>query len=178
MMSGGLIGLVASFLETLEYQEILKNAHAQLVCNLNSVFSCGNVLNAWQSKVFGFPNSMMCMVFFTTMFAVGLVGLAGGTVPRRLRLWLHGVALFFLGFAMWFMWESTFRIRALCILCLFCLSGLFMLNAAWLRLNAANLPISAHARARLERMMKSGADIFVWIVWALVIGLVMFLRFA
>ena len=64
---GGAIGLVASFLETLEYQELLKNAHTVLTCDLNSVFSCSSVLNAWQSKVFGFPNSLLCIVFFTLM---------------------------------------------------------------------------------------------------------------
>jgi len=176
--TGGVVGLTASFLETLEYQEILKNAHAQLVCNLNSVFSCGNVLNAWQSKVFGFPNSMMCMIFFTLMFAAGLVGLTGGTLAPKLRLWLEGIASFFLGFGLWFMWESTFQIRALCILCLFCFSGLLAINWGWLRTNASILPIGAGGRKQLAQLIAKGADTFAWIVLALVMAFVMLLRFA
>jgi len=70
---GGAIGLVASFLEVLEYQELLKNSHTLLACDLNSVFSCSSVLNAWQSKVFGFPNSLMCLVFFTLMLCNGFL---------------------------------------------------------------------------------------------------------
>lgn len=178
MFTGGIIGLAASFLETIEYQEILKNAHAQLVCNLNSVFSCGNVLNSWQSKIFGFPNSMLCMVFFTLMFSSSLVGLTGGKIAPRLRLWLHGLASFFLGFAFWFMWESTFRIHALCILCLFCLAGLFMINWAWLRTNVDVLPLNVHRRAQLEAFIMQGADTFAWLLLAILVAFIMFLKFA
>lgn len=176
--AGGAVGLAASFLETIEYQQILKNAHAQLVCNLNSVFSCGNVLNSWQSRIFGFPNSMLCMVFFTLMLSSGLVGWTGGTLPPRLRLWLQGIALFFLGFAMWFMWESTFRVHALCILCLFCLAGLLTLNWGWLRTNVAILPIGAWYRSRLASAMRQGADTFAWLIFAAFIAFIMFVKFS
>ena len=177
MAAGGVVGLGASFLETIEYQEILKNAHAQLVCNLNSVFSCGNVLNAWQSKVFGFPNSMLCMIFFTLMFASGLLGATGSLLAPRLRLWLHGIAVFFLGFGLWFMWQSTFRIRALCILCLFCFAGLLTINWAWLRTNAGILPIGERGRQQLYKAIDRGADIFAWLVLAIVLGFMMLLKF-
>lgn len=178
MVAGGAVGLTASFLETIEYQELLKNAHAQLVCNLNSVFSCGSVLNAWQSKIFGFPNSMLCMVFFMLMVSSGIVGLTGGMLVPRLRLWLHGIATFFMCFALWFMWESTFSIHALCILCLFCLSGLLTINWAWLRTNVEILPISKRSRARLQNAITQGADTFAWLLLAIVIAFVMFLKFS
>lgn len=178
MAAGGLIGLTASFLETLEYQEILKNAHAQLACNLNGVFSCGNVLNAWQSKIFGFPNSLLCMTFFTIMLTSGIVGLTGGILSKKLQLWLHGITVFFLGFALWFMWESTFRIHALCILCLFCLVGLITLNWGWLRINAEVLPMAERYRKRLDRIIRQGADTFIWILLAMLIAFVMFLKFS
>ncbi|HEX7964020.1 MAG TPA: vitamin K epoxide reductase family protein [Candidatus Saccharimonadales bacterium] len=176
--AGGVVGLAASFLETIEYQEILKNAHAQLVCNLNSVFSCGNVLNSWQSKIFGFPNSMLCMVFFTLMLTSGLVGLTGGILLPKFRLWLQGIATFFLCFALWFMWESTFRVLALCILCLFCLAGLLTLNWGWLRMNADILPISERRHAQLRKAIRQGADTFAWLTLAILIAFVMFLKFS
>lgn len=177
MVAGGVVGLVAAFLETIEYQLILKNAQAQLACDLNSVFSCGNVLNSWQGKVFGFPNSMMCMVFFTLMLGSALVGLTGSTLAPKLRLWLHGITTFFLGFGLWFMWESTFSVRALCILCLFCFSGLLALNWGWLRTNAAILPIGVRGRARLQKAIHQGADTFVWLLLAITMAFVMFLQF-
>jgi uncharacterized membrane protein len=178
MTIGAVIGVAASFLETLEYQEILKNSHAQLVCNLNSVFSCGNVLNSWQSKIFGFPNSLLCMMFFTLMLSVALVGLSGGILAAKFRLWMHGITTFFLGFGLWFMSESTFQIKALCILCLFCLAGLLLLNWGWLRTNAYILPIGARNRKRLHDYIQKGADTFVWLLLAILIAFVMFLKFS
>ncbi len=178
MLAGGIVGTTASFLETIEYQQLLKNAHASLACNLNSVFSCGNVLNAWQSKVFGFPNSMMCMLFFTLMASAGLIGLTGSTLAPRLRLLLHSIALFFLGFGTWFMWQSTFRIVSLCILCLFCFSGLLAINWTWLRLNIDILPLPASWRRRMHKVVQQGADTFIWLTFAIVIAFIMLWRFA
>jgi uncharacterized membrane protein len=174
---GGAIGLVASFLETIEYQTLLKNEHAALACNLNGVLSCSRVLEAWQSKVFGFPNSMLCIMMFSAMFSVALASLSGGSVTAKLRLWLQGISLFFLAFGTWFMWESTFKIRALCILCMFCLGGLLLLNWAWLRLNAQALPISQSLRTRLEHAIEHGADTFAWTIYAILMGAMMFIHF-
>jgi len=174
---GSATGLVASFLETVEYQTLLRNQHAALACNLNGVLSCSRVLEAWQSKVFGFPNSMLCIAMFAAMLGIALVGFSGGIVTAKLRLWLQGITLFFLGFGTWFMWESTFRIRALCILCMFCLSGLLLLNWAWLRLNAPTLPISRSWRERLSRAIDHGADIFVWMMYAVLMAAMMFIHF-
>lgn len=176
--AGGAIGLIASFLQTMEKLTLLKNPDTQLVCDLGSVFSCTNVLNAWQSSVFGFPNSLMCMVLFTIFGTVGLVGLTGGKLTRGLRLGVHGLALFTLFFGMWFLAQSTFVIGSLCLYCLFCFSGLLLLNWGFVRINAADLPIGNRGRAGLERAIAAGADTFVWLVLALTIAFVMVMKFA
>ncbi len=121
---------------------------------------------------------MLCMVFFTTMFASGLVGLTGGLLAARLRLWLQGIATFFLGFALWFMWESTFRVGALCILCLFCFTGLLTLNWGWLRMNAAILPIGTRGRSQLQKVIARGGDSFAWLLLAMTLAFVMLLKFS
>lgn len=175
---GASVGLLASFLETTEYQILLKNSHAVLTCNLNSVFNCTNVLNAWQSKVFGFPNSMMCMVFFTLMLAFGLVGWTGGQLVKNLRLAAQGLALFFLGFGLWFLQQSTFSIRSLCILCVFCFAGLITVNACLLRLNATELPyLSPTAKKRLQQTFVGGKDIFAWCVFGLIVAGIVAVKF-
>jgi uncharacterized membrane protein len=178
MAVGGAIGMVASFLETLEYQELLKNLHSVLTCDLNSVFSCSSVLNTWQSKVFGFPNSLMCLIFFTLMFTSGMIGLTGSVLARNLRLAMHGLALFFLGFALWFFWECTYNIGSLCILCIFCLSGLLLVNWGWLRVNAPDLPIGKRSRKILTKAISSGSDIFGWVLLAIVIAFAIIMHFS
>ncbi|HSW98254.1 MAG TPA: vitamin K epoxide reductase family protein [Candidatus Saccharimonadales bacterium] len=179
MATGGAVGLGAAFLQMLEKIQLLKHMDKALACDLNSVFSCSNVLNAWQSSVFGFPNSLMCMVFFTVFVVAGLAGLAAGSVPlpRAFRLGVHALALFVLGFALWFLWQSIYVIGSLCILCIFCFSGLLLVNWAWLRANADILP-GARLRAHVARLIRSGADTFAWLLLAALVAFAMLLRFS
>lgn len=178
LAGGGTVGLVASFLQTTEKLQLLKNADQALVCDLNSVFSCTSVLNAWQSSVFGFPNSLMCMVVFTVFLTVGFVGLTGGTLPARLRHVMHGLAVFMLGFGLWFLWQSIYSIGSLCLYCLICFTGLVMVNWAWLRLNADDMPfLSTAARNKLKAGIGRGADTFGWITLVLVVAFAIALKF-
>lgn len=177
MTFGGVIGMVAAFLQTTEKIALLKNKDAVLTCDLNSVFSCTNVLNAWQSSVFGFPNSLMCMALFTIFASIALVGLSGGKLPRRLRLGIQTLSLFTLGFALWFLAESIYVISSLCILCIFCFSGLLLVNWGWLRLNAADLPVGARGRKWLTNLIATGGDIFIWFLLAAVVAFAMIFRF-
>jgi uncharacterized membrane protein len=177
MVTGGVIGMAAAFLQTTEKIALLKNKDAILSCDLNSVFSCTNVLNAWQSAVFGFPNSLMCMALFTIFASIALVGVSGGKLPRGLRLGIQALSLFTLGFALWFLTQSIYVINALCILCIFCFGGLLLVNWGWLRLNADDFPVGERGRAFLKRHIAAGADIFVWIMLALALAFAMMLRF-
>lgn len=178
MLGGGIVGLIAAFLQITEKMALLKNKDVVLACNLNSVFSCTNVLNAWQSSVFGFPNSLMCMVLFTIFASIALVGVSGGTLPRKLRLGIQTLSLFTLGFALWFLTQSIYVINALCILCIFCFAGLLVVNWGWLRLNAADLPIGERGRVVLKRRIANGADTFAWILLGLAVAFAMILRFS
>lgn len=175
MALGSGVGLIASFLQLLEKITLLKNADAVLTCNIDSVFSCTNVLNAWQSSVFGFPNSLMCVVFFAFMLGVSLAGISS-PINKRLRLTSQAISVFFLGFGLWFLEQSTFAIEALCIFCIFCYTGLIMINATWLRLNTDDLPFGKY-RYTLNKCYKKGTDIFGWVIYGLVIALVMLLKF-
>lgn len=177
MFAGGVIGMAAAFLQTTEKITLLKNEDAILACDLSSVFSCTSVLNAWQSAVFGFPNSLMCMALFTIFATVALVGLSGGNLPRKLRLGIQALSLFTLGFALWFLAQSIYVIGSLCILCIFCFAGLLLVNWGWLRINADDLPIGRRGRAALKSAITNGADIFGWFLLAAVVAFAMLLRF-
>jgi uncharacterized membrane protein len=165
------IGLVASFDDTLEKISLLKNSHSILTCNLNSVFSCSNVLNAHQSSVFGFPNSLLCIVFFSVTLSAGLMGWFGGRIIYQLRYLYQALALFFAGFGYWFFWQSIFNLHSLCILCIFCYAGVLTINVAWFRLNYKDIHFSKTIARKLDRVVVSGADIFFWGLVALSIVL-------
>jgi uncharacterized membrane protein len=139
---GAGIGLLASFLQMLEKLALLDNKNASLACDISSVFSCSTVLSAPQSSLFGFPNSLICIVVFTTFLVAGLIGLTGGSIGKGMKKVLLGLAVFMLLFALWFLFTSTFVIGSICVFCLFCFSGLLLVNCAvWhLTINEMQLP--------------------------------------
>lgn len=178
MLAGGVIGMTAAFLQTLEKLTLLKSETTTLTCDLNSVFSCSNVLNAWQSSVFGFPNSIMCMALFTVFTAIALAGTTGGRLTRGLRLSIQALSLGTLGFALWFLGQSIYSIGSLCILCIFCFGGLLLVNWGWLRLNAADLPLNKHSRTALARGISGNFDTLAWLLLAAVVTAAMVLHFS
>lgn len=177
MALGGGVGMTASFLQTLEKIQLLKNKDATLFCDVNSIFNCSSVLEAWQSSVFGFPNSLMCLILFTIFTTVALVGVSGTMLPRRLRFAIQLLSLFTLSFAIWFLTQSIYAINALCILCIFCFVGLLLINWGWLRSNAAELPIGHSARTAVRRYINVNKDTLVWITIAVVLALAMVAHF-
>jgi len=163
------VGFIASFLQMIEKVELLKNPQAVLACNINAVFSCTNILDAWQSSVFGFPNSLMCIAFFALTLAIGLVGWTGGTITKSLRLFFQGFALFFIAFGFWYLAQSIFVVGGLCIFCIFCYAAVLTISGAWLRINQKDLPMSSNDKSALGRMISNNNDIFIWLSIAAII---------
>jgi len=174
---GGTAGMLASFIQTVERINYAKAPTVALSCDINSVFSCANVFDAWQSSVFGFSNSLMCIVFFTLILGVALAGLTGSKISAKLRLFLQFLSLFFLGFGAWYLWQSAYRIGTLCIFCTLCYGAVIALNWAWLRLNLSDLPISAKTKKSLQHAQAKGADTFFWLLYAILFSAIIAWRF-
>ena len=175
---GASLGLLASFLQAMQTIAHYKDPGAPLVCNINSVFSCNSVFDAWQSSFFGFSNSLMCMVFFAVSLGILLAGINGSKLGKNLRLAVHFFTLFFLGFGAWYLWSSAYVIGALCIYCIFCYTGVIMLNWSWLRVNVDDLPVDRKARSWLKSQIAENNDSLFWIAWATGIALMFVYRFA
>ncbi len=171
------IGLLASFVQTIERIDYAKNPKVPLSCDLNAIFSCSNVFDAWQSSVFGFSNSLMCIVFFAVVGAVALAAATGSVIHKNLRFVLHFLSVFFLGFGAWYLWQSTYDIGYICIFCIACYSGVIAMNWAWLRANSPDLPLSISAGKKLQSFIDRGADTFLWILWAIAIAAMIIFRF-
>jgi uncharacterized membrane protein len=174
---GAAIGLVASFMQIIEKLMLLENKNATLVCNISSVFNCSSVLHAWQSSVFGFPNSLICIIFFSLVMTVGLVGVTGGEVMRNMRLTVHALMVGMLGFALWFLFQSMFVIGAVCILCLFCFLGLLMINGAMLRLNFGASQEVKDEDTVMSRIIHYDIDLIAWVILAMIIITCIAMRF-
>lgn len=165
-----MLGLVSSLIQTIERINYALHPKVALTCDINAIFSCSNVFDAWQSSVFGFSNSLICMIFFGLTAGVALAAATGSQLNRAVRYVFHFFSVFFLGFGAWYLWQSTYRIGFICIFCLFCYSAVIAMNWAWFRLHYRELKLKKNTAAKLDKFVKNGGDLFVALLWALAIA--------
>lgn len=118
LIIGGAIGIFASFMITQDKFELASNPHFQPVCDLNPIISCGSVMQSKQAHTFGFMNTYIGLIGFPVLVTVGMAMLAGARFKRW--FWQGMQVGLTLGtiFAYWLLFESMYRIRALCPFCL------------------------------------------------------------
>ncbi|WP_113903943.1 MULTISPECIES: vitamin K epoxide reductase family protein [Brevibacterium] len=83
------VGFLASFTLSVEKYEKLENPSAVLSCDLNPFFSCGSVMEAAQSQIFGFPNQLLGIGAFVVPLLIGVLLLAGVRLPRWIMIGLN-----------------------------------------------------------------------------------------
>ncbi|MDT7784125.1 MAG: hypothetical protein QOF58_2544 [Pseudonocardiales bacterium] len=115
---GGFVGLVASIVLTVEKIALLKDPFYVPTCSINPVLSCGSVMKTAQAEVFGFPNPLLGIGGFAVVTTVGVLLLAGVTLPRWVWIGLQlGVTAGVL-FVHWLIFQSLYEIGALCPYCM------------------------------------------------------------
>ncbi len=174
---GATIGLIAAFMQTIEKLVLLENKDAVLPCRLNDIFNCSTVLSASQSSLFGFPNSLICIMIFTLLLTIGIVGMTKSRMTRKLLLGVQALAFFMLVFALWFLFTSTYVIGAICIFCLVCLSGLLLINATLWRLNFSSDQMGNKFSRFLQAIREKNFDILLWLGLAVLVAAAIIQRF-
>lgn len=118
LIVAGSIGLLASAILMVERVRLLEDPLYTPMCSLNAVFSCGSVMTSSQASVFGFPNPLLGIAGFAMVLAIGL-GLVAGASYRPWFWWgLQGGVTFAIGFVHWLIFQTVFRIEALCPYCM------------------------------------------------------------
>jgi uncharacterized membrane protein len=118
LVIGGVIGMICSFIITEDKFKLAANHNFIPSCNLNPIIACGNVMSSAQGSVFGFPNSFIGLATFAALATIGVGIIAGARYKRWFWLGLEGGVLLGLVFAYWLLFESVYRIHALCPYCL------------------------------------------------------------
>src|SRR5689334_17486274 len=117
LLIGGIIGLAASAVLTVEKLALLRDPAYVPSCSINPILSCGSVMTKPQAEVFGFPNSLLGIAGFAVVVTVAVALLAGATFRRWFWGGLQvGVTLGAV-FVHWLMFQSLYRIQALCPYC-------------------------------------------------------------
>jgi uncharacterized membrane protein len=114
----GLLGLIASATLTIEKIELLLNPAYVPSCNLNPVVSCGSVMTTPQASAFGFPNSLIGIAAFAVVTVTGVLAVAKVPLPRWYWVGLTAGTVFGAVFVHWLIFQSLYRIGALCPYCM------------------------------------------------------------
>lgn len=150
----GIIAIIASIMITQEKIDLAGNPHYQPACDLNPIVSCGSVMKSSQAHVFGFMNPFIGLIGFPVVVAVGMAMFAGAKFKRWFWQGMQiGLSLGMI-FAYWLLWQSVYRIHALCP---YCLSVDLVLTTAWWYTTLYNFH---HGHLRLPRRL-TAAGAFV-----------------
>ncbi len=118
LIVGGSIGLLASFVLTLEKIQLLIKPTYVASCNLSPILSCTNIMKSSQAGLFGFPNPLIGIASFAVVITIGVGMLAGARYKRWFMLGLEFGSLLGVVFVHWLFFESVFVIGSLCAYCM------------------------------------------------------------
>lgn len=118
VLIAGVIGLVASLTLTVEKIDILENPAYVPSCNINPILSCGSVMITPQASLLGFPNPLLGLVAFTVVVVTGLLALTKVALPQWYWWGLTAGLVVGAVFVHWLIFQSLYRIGALCPYCM------------------------------------------------------------
>jgi uncharacterized membrane protein len=114
----GIVGTAAAFALILDRIALLKDPAFVPSCTISPLLPCGSVMTSPQAEVFGFPNALIGLVAFPIVTTVGVVALAGGSIPRWVWLGLQVGTVGGLVFVHWLIGQSLYAIGTLCPYCM------------------------------------------------------------
>ena len=118
VLIAGVVGLISSVTLTIEKIEILVNPAYVPSCSINPILSCGSVMITEQASAFGFPNPLIGIAGFTVVVVTGVLAVTKVPLPRWYWVGLTigtGLAVVFIH---WLIFQTLYRIGALCPYCM------------------------------------------------------------
>jgi len=118
VLIAGVVGLVASMALTIEKFKLLLNPSYVPSCNINPIVSCGSVMTTPQASVLGFPNPLLGIIGFTVAVVTGVLSVTKVTLPQWYWIGLSVGTLVGAVLVHWLIFQSLYRIGALCPYCM------------------------------------------------------------
>lgn len=118
LTGAGLLGLAAAFVLLVEKVALLADPAYVPSCSINPVLSCGSVMNTPQAAAFGFPNPILGVAGFAALLTIGVVLLTGASLPGWFWWGIQAGTTFGVVFVHWLIFQSLYRIGALCPYCM------------------------------------------------------------
>lgn len=175
----GILGLVVSFILSIEEFHLLKNPDAILTCSINVVLNCATVMKTWQASVFGFPNMFIGLMGFPIVITIAVALLGGVKFPR----WFLNGANIGLGlgalFAYWLFFQSVYAIQVLCPWCLIITFTMTILIAtiSHYNLRENNFGFKKETNKIIQTFIKNGYGKLVTASWVVLLIALVFIKF-
>lgn len=118
VLIAGVVGLAASLALTIEKIRQLTDSSYVPSCSINPVLSCGSVMATRQAQAFGFPNPLIGIVAFSLVVVTGVLSVGRVRLPHWYWAGLAAGTLLGVGFIHWLIFQSLYRIGALCPYCM------------------------------------------------------------
>jgi len=118
VLIAGAVGLLASLTLTYDKIKILQNPSYVPSCNINPVLACGSVMATSEASIWGLPNSLLGIVAFTVVLVAGVLSVAKVPLPRWFWAGLLAGILIGAVFVHWLIFQSLYRVGALCPYCM------------------------------------------------------------
>lgn len=114
----GSVGMLMASVLLIEKLRILEDPSYVPSCSINPVLSCGSIMTTWQAEAFGFPNPILGIAGFAVVATTGAVVVAGARLARWYWLGLLVGTTVGVAFVHWLVFQSLYRIGALCPYCM------------------------------------------------------------
>lgn len=174
----GFVGLVASFILSIDEFTVLKNPNAVLSCSVNIVLNCSAVMQTWQASLLGFPNMFIGLMAFPVIITVGVIGLSGFKVRWFYNAVNAGLLVCVL-FSYWLFFNSLYVIGTLCPWCLTVTFSATILFAAitYYNLYQNNYGLSKSFDRRVQNFLKKGFVQLIVASWIVLMICLVYIRF-
>ncbi|WP_081681151.1 vitamin K epoxide reductase family protein [Cellulomonas sp. URHD0024] len=161
MVISGALGLLASFVLSIDALKLAHDPKAALSCSINPVLDCAKVALRPEAHILGdyFPNAFLGIAAESVVITIAVAMIGGVVFPRWFMLSAQAVYSVGLLFAWYLFGVSYFAIHALCPWCLLITATTTLVWAGLTRINVRDGVIDIGPGAR--RFVASGNDWFV-----------------
>lgn len=173
LLVGGLVGLVAAAVLLIERIRLAEDSGYVPTCSINPVLSCGNVMESAQASLLGFPNPVIGVAAFPVVIATGAAMLAGARLARWYWAGLQAGVTVAMVFVAWLVFQSLYRIGALCPYCMVVWAVVIPLFWYVTARNAAAGVLGAPPGGRLASVLRDWRAPLVFGTFLLVVLLVL-----
>lgn len=179
MLAFGIVGLITSFILSVEEIHLIKNPDAVLSCSINVALNCSEVMKTWQASVFGFPNMLIGLMAYPVVITTAVVALTGVKLPRW--YWIAANVCYGLGaiFAYWLFFQSVYVIQILCPWCLVITFSTTILLATITHYNLREntFGFSKDLNKKVQTFLKKDFGKVLTASWIVLLAALVFLQF-